>query len=72
MFESHKPIIVNLKPMFELETHNWDLFIYVCWLFVHMACIILYKHGFESQIVGFKMSDYETYDRNFKTHVRTP
>ena len=25
MFENYKPMIVNWKPMFELETHEWDL-----------------------------------------------
>ena len=38
----------KLKPMFELETHDWDLKTYVCRLIVHMAYILLYKHRFES------------------------
>ena len=41
-------MIVNLKPMFELKTHDQKLKTYVCRLIVHMAYIILYKHRFES------------------------
>ena len=48
MFENHKPMIVNLKSMFELETQTEIYKTYVCGLIVHMACIILYKHRFES------------------------
>ena len=48
MFESQKPMIVNLKPLFELKTHVRDLKTYVCGLIVHMTYIILYKHRFES------------------------
>ena len=48
MFKSHKPMIVNLKPMFELETHGGDLKTYVWGLIVHMAYIILFKDRFES------------------------
>ena len=33
---------------------------------------LMIVHRVESQIVGFKMSDYETYDRTFKTNVRIP
>ena len=62
-------MIVNWKPMFKLETHDWDLKTYVCRLIVHMAYIILYKHRFENYITGYKLPDYETYDRNLKTYV---
>ena len=34
--------------MFELETHDWDLYTYVCGLIVHMEYIVLYKQRFES------------------------
>ena len=39
MFETYKPIFVNLKPMFELKTHDRDFQqTYVCRLIVHLAC----------------------------------
>ena len=48
MFENYKLMIVNLKPMFELKTHDWNLKTYVSRLIVHTTYIIIYKHRFES------------------------
>ena len=65
-------MIVNSKLMFALETHDLDIKTYVCGIMVHMTHKILYKHRFKNYIMGYKMSDYETYARTFTTQVRTP